>query len=268
MNETLTLHPDGRTTLRLQRRLPHPPEKVWRAITRPEHLAAWFPAEVTFDGDRISYGFGPGGRILVNDPPHVFAHTWDDDELRWELQPDGEATLLTFTHTFTDHHGAASFAAGWHVCLMALLAHLDQRPAPTGGDSARLHEDFVAILGLTSATTTGTGTGTTTGAGAVRVERQLTRPADDLWRRLGGDQASPGGPPPAPFTPPGLAAGAVTRVESGKLLEFGTPGGHVRWELAAGTGHGARLVITCTGDPSARDAWRSHVERLASSLVE
>ncbi|PZG03110.1 SRPBCC domain-containing protein, partial [Nonomuraea aridisoli] len=63
MNETLTLHPDGRTTLRLQRRLPHPPEKVWRAITEPEHLAAWFPTTVTIDGDRISYGFGPDGRI-------------------------------------------------------------------------------------------------------------------------------------------------------------------------------------------------------------
>ncbi|NBF00446.1 toxin-antitoxin system toxin subunit, partial [Nonomuraea sp. K271] len=67
---------------------------------------------------------------------------------------------------------------------------------------------------------------------------------------------------------PDLATGAVTRVESGKLLEFGTPGGQVRWELAAGTGHGARLVITHTGDPSARGAWRAHVEELASSLVE
>ncbi|MEO3806985.1 SRPBCC domain-containing protein [Nonomuraea sp. B1E8] len=259
MNETLTLHPDGRTTLRLQRRLPHPPGKVWRAITRPEHLAAWFPAEVTIDGDRIAYGFGPDGRITENDPPHVFAHTWGEDELRWELHPDGDATLLTFTHTFTDHHGAASFATGWHTCIMAMLAHLDERPFTPPGDSAPLHEHYVAILGLTCATTDGD---------TVRVERQLTRPADHLWRRLDGDQATAGGPPPAPFTPPALATGSVTRVESGKLLEYDTPGGHVRWELAAGTGHGARLIITHTGDPSARDAWRVHVEGLAAALVD
>ncbi|TMR08732.1 SRPBCC family protein, partial [Nonomuraea zeae] len=134
MNENLTIHPDGRTTLRMQRRLPHPQAKVWRAITQPEHLAHWFPADVTIDGDRITYGFGPQGRITELDPPHVFAHTWGDDELRWELHPDGEATILTLTHTFTDLHGAASFAAGWHTCVLALLAHLDERPArrPTG----------------------------------------------------------------------------------------------------------------------------------------
>ncbi|WP_425570657.1 SRPBCC family protein [Nonomuraea rosea] len=34
--------------------LPHPPAKVWRAITQPEHLAHWFPADVTIDGDHIA----------------------------------------------------------------------------------------------------------------------------------------------------------------------------------------------------------------------
>jgi uncharacterized protein YndB with AHSA1/START domain len=29
--------------LRFVRHLAHPPEKVWRAITEPEHLKAWFP---------------------------------------------------------------------------------------------------------------------------------------------------------------------------------------------------------------------------------
>lgn len=269
MNETLTLHPDGRTTLQLQRRLPHPPDKVWRAITTPEHLSAWFPADVTIDGDRITYGFGPDGRITENDPPRTFAHTWGDDELRWHLQPDGQATLLTFTHTFTDRHGAASFAAGWHTCIKAMLAHLDGRPTrlpqtPDPATSARLHEDYIAILGL-PATTLHT---TADGRAGVRVERQLTRPAQDVWQLLGGAAARPGSPPPEAFTVPGLKAGLVTRAETAELLVYDTPEGGVRWEFTEGTGQGPRLIVTHTGDTAFFDAWRVRVEDLAASLVE
>ncbi|WP_188196339.1 SRPBCC family protein [Nonomuraea sp. SYSU D8015] len=260
MNENLTLHPDGRTTIRMQRRLPHPPEKVWRAITQPEHLAAWFPAEVTIDGDRISYGFGPDGRITHNDPPHVFAHTWGDEHLRWELEPDGPTgTLLTFSHTFSDRHGAASFTTGWHHCILALFAHLDGRTFPYDPSAAaRLHDDYIHILGLDPVTVDGD---------TLRLERQLTRPADTVWHHLHGDQATPGDPPPAPFTATGIHAGPVTRAETGKLLEYDTPGGTVRWELADGTGQGARLILTHTGGSSAVVAWRVRVEDLASELL-
>jgi hypothetical protein len=36
--------------LTFTRRLPHPPDKVWRAVTEPEHLATWFPDKIV--GDR------------------------------------------------------------------------------------------------------------------------------------------------------------------------------------------------------------------------
>jgi DNA-binding transcriptional ArsR family regulator len=39
---TLTRQGD-RWTLRFTRRLARPREKVWRAVTEPEHLAVWFP---------------------------------------------------------------------------------------------------------------------------------------------------------------------------------------------------------------------------------
>src|SRR5258708_13074828 len=32
--------------LRFTRELAHPPEKVWRAITQPRHLEAWFPPRI------------------------------------------------------------------------------------------------------------------------------------------------------------------------------------------------------------------------------
>ncbi|WP_336206855.1 SRPBCC family protein [Nonomuraea sp. LPB2021202275-12-8] len=261
MNEHLTIRPDGRTVLHLERRLPHPPDKVWRAITEPEHLKHWFPAEVTITGDRVSFGFGPDGTVTELAPPRVFAYTWGDDELRWQVRPDGDGSVLVLTHTFGDRFGAASFAAGWHTCVAALLALLDgRRPtAPgTAPDTARLHEDYVAILGLTSGETDD---------GIVRLERQLTRPADAVWQHLDGARAQVGAPPPAPFTVAGVPAGAVGRAEPGKLLEYATASGTVRWELAEGTGHGARLILTHTGDPASLPAWRARVEELAAALL-
>ncbi len=41
---------DGRFQLRFERTLRHAPEKVWAAITEPEHLKHWFPS--TIEGDR------------------------------------------------------------------------------------------------------------------------------------------------------------------------------------------------------------------------
>jgi uncharacterized protein YndB with AHSA1/START domain len=43
---------DGRWRLRFERRLAHPPEKVWLALSEPEHLAAWFPTDI--QGDRVA----------------------------------------------------------------------------------------------------------------------------------------------------------------------------------------------------------------------
>ena len=34
----------GRPTVRVLRHYPHPIDKVWRAVTTPEHLGAWFPS--------------------------------------------------------------------------------------------------------------------------------------------------------------------------------------------------------------------------------
>ena len=40
------LQTDERFRLRFSRQLAHSPEKVWRAITEPEHLEAWFPGRI------------------------------------------------------------------------------------------------------------------------------------------------------------------------------------------------------------------------------
>lgn len=110
--------------LTFTRRLAHPPEKVWQAVTEPEHLAVWFPDEIV--GERragaplrfvTSGGDGFDGEMLVFDPPSVMELAWGTDQLRIELRPDGDGTVLTLTDTFSELGKAARDAAGWHECL-------------------------------------------------------------------------------------------------------------------------------------------------------
>ncbi len=130
---------DGRWQLRFRRKLPHPPEKVWRALTEPEHLAAWFPTDI--EGERATgaalrfvfrNGEGPtiDGEMLSYDPPSVLEFRWGGDELRFELQPDGAGSVLIFLNTFDELGKAARDAAGWHGCLDVLGYHLNDEEAP------------------------------------------------------------------------------------------------------------------------------------------
>lgn len=117
---------DGRWQLRFTRKLPHLPEKVWRALTDPEHLEPWFPT--TIDGDRVAgaklrfefpYDEAPGmdGEMIACDPPALLEFRWGDETLRFELRPDGDGTILTLVDTFDELGKVARDAAGWHACL-------------------------------------------------------------------------------------------------------------------------------------------------------
>jgi uncharacterized protein YndB with AHSA1/START domain len=156
---TLTRQGD-RWTLRFTRRLAHPQEKVWRAVTEPEHLAVWFPEEIV--GDRragaplrfvSSAGEGFDGQLLVFEPPSVMEMTWGPDLLRIELQPDGAGTLLTLTDTFDDQGKAARDAAGWHECLDRLVSALDGTPPAAWGERWRqVHPRYTEHLGPAAST--------------------------------------------------------------------------------------------------------------------
>src|SRR5207248_450061 len=122
---------NDRWTLTYTRRLHHPPEKVWRAVTEPEHLKAWFPDRVV--GEMASgavlrfeneHGDGFDGKVLTFDPPSLMELLWGTDELRIEVQPDGDGTLLTFVDTFDELGKAARDGAGWHECLDRLVSEL------------------------------------------------------------------------------------------------------------------------------------------------
>ena len=161
---TATLHetPAG-PQLRFSRHLAHPPERVWRAITEPEHLKAWFPdtIEVTswtpgatlhFRHEGGLYAFD--GRVLSVQPERALEFTWGPDTLRLELEPDGEGTRLTLLDTLEAVGKAARDGAGWHVCLDHLQHDLDgTTPEWSSSDRWRaVHPAYVAALGPEAAT--------------------------------------------------------------------------------------------------------------------
>src|SRR5262245_55056305 len=152
-----------RWQLRYIRSLPHACEKVWAALTEPDHLAAWFPTEVHGDrteGAKLRFAFPNGeapdfyGELLTYEPPTVLEYQWGDDTLRFELRPEGDGCVLTFLDTFVELGKAARDAAGWHVCLDALAADLSGDPSARDRLDGwkKVHDGYVATLGPEAST--------------------------------------------------------------------------------------------------------------------
>ena len=124
--------------LHFERTFPHPPDKVWRALTEPEHLAAWFPCEIRGErraGAPLRFVFDGAedeaiaGEVAVYDPPRSLEYRWGVERLCFDLADDGRGgTRLRFVNTFDELGKGARDAAGWHVCLDALVARVTGEP--------------------------------------------------------------------------------------------------------------------------------------------
>lgn len=289
---TDTFQPAGdRWSVRLVRRYPHPVEKVWRAVSEPEHLAVWFPSVFDVDGP-VDVGtevrFGPAAEGeppltgVVTDwaPPHVLGFTWDTDHLRFELSEVDGGTELVLLHAFDDRAGAASFGTGWGECFQAMGADLAGEPLPEPAGVEHRHEDLVAAFGLDAPAVDEVDA---EGRWRVVFERQTVADPDVLWRLLLGVDQETGAPRPAPavgepMTPwaaPPYVLGTVTEVVPEEVLAWDCsadePGDTVRIAVVEGTGR-ARLRVTITGtDPSGRDAaraqWHDGVENTAADAL-
>jgi uncharacterized protein YndB with AHSA1/START domain len=143
------VHKEGeKWTLVLVRDLMHPPAKVWRAITEPEHLREWAP----FDSDRNLGAVGTAQLTTVGAPkpvvseaqvkradePKLLELDWGGRELRWQLEPLGRGTRLTLWHNI-GRGFIAMGAAGWHISLDVLDRLLAGRPIGrlVGADAMR-----------------------------------------------------------------------------------------------------------------------------------
>jgi uncharacterized protein YndB with AHSA1/START domain len=125
-------------TLVLVRELRHPPEKVWLALTDPEHLREWAP----FDADT---SLGASGatvklttmgastplvsetRVTRADAPRLLEYNWGGNDIRWELEASGTGTRLTLWHNIGRRYIAMG-AAGWHIALDVLDRLLSGAP--------------------------------------------------------------------------------------------------------------------------------------------
>jgi len=127
-----------RWTLVLVRDLRHPPAKVWKALTEPEHLREWAP----FDADRSLAAVGTAMLSTVGAPsPHVtetevkradapklLELNWGGQDIRWELESlGGGGTRLTLWHNI-DRRFISMGAAAWHICFDVLERALAGQP--------------------------------------------------------------------------------------------------------------------------------------------
>jgi uncharacterized protein YndB with AHSA1/START domain len=144
---------EDRWTLVFTRRLAHPPERVWRALTEPDELRAWAPfapdrslaetgpATLTMYEDATTLGDGAPAAVTRAEPPSLLEYRWDEDVLRWELEPDGDGTELTLSHTVAaGRDWLPKVAAGWHLCLDVAERLMDGAPTtPIRGADAMEH---------------------------------------------------------------------------------------------------------------------------------
>lgn len=150
---------DGRHVLRYERRLAHPIDRVWAAVTDPAELRGWL-AEAKVDlveGGRVRLRWlntgddgesaTATGRVATLDPPRLVEFDIDPHGvLRFELRADGEGTVLTFTVTTPAPNDQIDLArSGWHIHLEHLADALGGRPVdwPRWGEEHRPRWDEI-----------------------------------------------------------------------------------------------------------------------------
>jgi uncharacterized protein YndB with AHSA1/START domain len=121
--------------------LPHPPERVWRALTDPVTISAWlmatgdFRPEVGAQFRLQTEHLSPTGwidaEVLELDPPRRMVWAWSSNDgnprsrVTFELAPESSGTRLRLTHEGEIEPAiGAIFAGGWpgRIELLAEVA--------------------------------------------------------------------------------------------------------------------------------------------------
>lgn len=170
MNDTATLDAYGvliePTTLKIERLLPGPLERIWAYLTQSDLRRLWLasgemelkpdaPFELVWRNEELSNppGKRPDGfpeeqrmesRIIEVDPPHRLVFAWRQGEVSFELKPAGTQVLLTIIHRrISDRANTIMIGAGWHMHVNILAARLSgQEPGPFWDGWSRLREEY------------------------------------------------------------------------------------------------------------------------------
>lgn len=164
----------GQYEVRFVRHYARPVEQLWRAISSPEGLDAWYPTKLRTDGvvgNRVTETFelpdgsppqaAPPGYLTAYEPQHVFEYRIEgpdeapyagmlgEQTIRMEAQPAGEPghSTLVFTHWVQTLPTALDVITGWHYCLDYLAQSLGAGRAPTSEDHERYKAHYFALYG-------------------------------------------------------------------------------------------------------------------------
>ena len=176
MTETGTFDTYGEViepaTLKIQRLLPGPIERVFAYLTESDLRRQWLASgemdmkidasvELVWRNDELSdppgrrpEGFGEEHRMACTvteiDPPKKLSITWGSTGgVTFELEPVGNRVLLTLTHhRVLDQSVLLNVSAGWHAHLDVLVARMNGvAPAPFWDVWAGLKKDYEKRLG-------------------------------------------------------------------------------------------------------------------------
>ena len=139
----------GQGSVRFERLLPGPIERVWEYLTDSKLRASWFaggtleqhvggkvhftfrhsqiaaPGETVPERHAGSEGHELNGRVTRCEPPRALAYTWDESEVSFELAPRDGQVLLVLTHVkLAGRKEVVDVSAGWHTHLDVLADRL------------------------------------------------------------------------------------------------------------------------------------------------
>lgn len=148
-------------TVRLERLLPGPIERIWAYLTESEKRRKWLAAgpmdlrvggavELRFRHADLSPDIAPTperfkaienghvvhGQVTRCDPPRLLSFTWDHppdaaSEVTFELTTEGWDVRLVVTHRrLAERSAMISVAGGWHTHLAVLAERLQGRTPP------------------------------------------------------------------------------------------------------------------------------------------
>jgi len=177
MNDILSPNKPGtspeQATVRLERMLPGPIERVWAYLVEPGKRATWCAggvfdlrvggkADLHFDHSLISAEPTPPEAkakpcdwtctITRLEPPRVLAYTFapggPESEVTFELETRGQGVLLVLTHRrLADRGKMIGVAGGWDAHVGILEDRLNNvEPRPFWATMARLRKQYEATL--------------------------------------------------------------------------------------------------------------------------
>jgi uncharacterized protein YndB with AHSA1/START domain len=161
------------TTLKIERVLPGPIERVWAYLTESTLRQQWLAAgemdakpgsdfDLTWRNDELTNppGQRPEGmkaentmtmRMTAFEPPRRLAYDWIGiGHVVFDLAVHGDKVVLTLTHSRVVEPGTRlGVSAGWHAHLDILAAKLEGRaPAPHWDHFTALREDYRRRYGM------------------------------------------------------------------------------------------------------------------------